>query len=398
MKILLLENIHPVAQEKLKTQGFEVHCQNSSLPEKELLKVLGSYDALGIRSKTQVTAQVLKHSKDRLRVVGAFCIGVNQIDLKAAQDCGIPVFNAPYNNTRSVSELVIAEVISLSRNLASYNKKTHGKVWQKSAKDCHEIRNKVLGIVGYGHIGSQVSVLAEALGLRVIYYDIERKLPLGRAEPTMSLEELLRQSDFVTLHVPGNPSTENMINEVTLSQMKKGACLLNTSRGSVVDVKALKKALESGHLQGAALDVYKKEPLSNNEEFICELQGFDNVILTPHIAGSTEEAQDSIGVEMAEIFVRFLKEGNTMGAINVPQIQAPRKKGVRVFNIHQNKLGVLGKINSIVSEAKLNILEQTLSAHEDLGCLILDIEETKLDENVLEEIRKLPFSIKTYGI
>ena len=367
-----------------------------ALSENELIEVLPHYDGLGIRSKTHITQKVLEASQESLKVIGAFCIGTNQIDLEQAQSHGVIVFNAPYNNTRSVSEVVIAQLISLSRRLGDYNMKTHQKKWDKTSKDSHEIRNKVLGIVGYGHIGSQVSILAESLGLKVIFYDIQKKLPLGRSESTNSLKELLEVSDFVTLHVPEDKSTKHMINTETLSFMKKGSYLLNNSRGSVVKLDDLPAFLETKHLQGVALDVYEKEPSSNQEQFDCILQGYENVILTPHIAGSTEEAQESIGREMADNFIQFLKTGTSLGAVNFPELKAPEKKGVRILNLHKNISGVLGEINNIISEAGLNILSQSLETDSQVGYLILDLECESLDTKVVEKIKNLKPSLKTY--
>ncbi len=395
MKILLTENIHSIAQQRLEKEGYVVETKNQALSENELIEKLPHYDALGIRSKTSITPQVLEASQEKLKVIGAFCIGVNQIDLQKTQSMGVPVFNAPYNNTRSVSEIVIAQIISLSRRLGDYNMKTHNKKWEKSSKHSHEVRNKILGIIGYGHIGSQVSILAESLGLKVIFYDINKKLPLGRAQPTNSLKQLLEKSDFVTLHVPEDKSTKHMINKDTLSYMKKGSYLLNNSRGSVVNLKDLLDFLEKECLLGVALDVYETEPASNKEDFHCILQGLENVILTPHIAGNTEEAQESIAKEMSENFINFLKNGTTLGAVNFPQVKAPEKKGMRILNLHKNISGVLGEINNIISEAKLNILTQTLETDHQVGYLVLDLECKRIDPQVIEKIKNLPASLKT---
>ncbi len=293
-KILLLEGIHPVAEQHLVDAGFIVESEKTALSEDKLIERLGGMSALGIRSKTQVSEKVLKAVKS-LNVIGAFCIGTNQIDIRCANRLGVPVFNAPYSNTRSVAELIIAELIALSRRLFDVSKEAHEGGWDKSAKGAFEVRGKTLGIIGYGHIGSQVSVLAESIGMRVIFYDTMKKLPLGNAKTCVSLETLLKKSDFVTLHVPETPLTQNMIAEDQLKLMKKGAFLLNASRGTVVDIGALSKALREGHLAGAAVDVFPEEPENNQQKFASDLQGLSNVILTPHIGGSTEEAQEAIG-------------------------------------------------------------------------------------------------------
>ena len=394
IKILLLENIHPCAIETLKDQGFQVDVEKGALSEEDLIRVLPKYQVLGIRSKTEVTREVLTRNS-HLLAVGAFCIGTNQINLLEANRLGIPAFNAPYSNTRSVAELVVAEMIALSRQLGDASSAAHRGEWLKSAKGSYEVRGKTVGIVGYGHIGSQVSVIAEALGLRVLYYDVVKKLPLGNARATESLDQLLMESDFVTLHVPETPLTRNMIGESQLQMMGKGCFLINASRGTVVDIPALARALNSGHLGGAAIDVFPEEPQNNSQKFVSELQNVRNVILTPHIGGSTEEAQEAIGREVSASLISYLKEGSTVGAVNFPNIAVPLKeKGSRLVNIHQNVPGVLGQINGIVSKAGANIRAQYLSTDPHIGYVVVDMELDQ-PQAVYDQIARLPVSIKT---
>jgi D-3-phosphoglycerate dehydrogenase len=393
-RILLVENIHAVAKERLESEGFKVDLLKHSPDEAELMELLKNYDLVGIRSKTHVTKKVLNTAKDLL-CIGCFCIGTNQVDVAAANAAGTPVFNAPHSNTRSVAELVLAEMVSLSRQLGDRNIAAHQGEWIKSAEGAHEVRGKTLGIVGYGHIGSQVSILAEAFGLRVLFYDVVKKLSLGNAQPAASLQELLAKSDFVTLHVPETPQTKDMIGAKELATMKKGSFLINASRGTVVVIEALEKALKENHLAGCAIDVFPTEPASNKEKFNSPLQGLKNVILTPHIGGSTEEAQYSIGIEVAESFTRFLKIGSTSGAVNFPSVDLPVHRGSRrILNVHRNEPGVLGEINSIVSKAGANILAQYLSTDAKIGYLVMDVEKTEA-EPLSDEIRKLGRSIRT---
>lgn len=393
--ILLVENIHPIAKERLEAEGFTVDLLTHSPSEEELIKLLPQYHALGIRSKTQITANVLKHSQ-HLFALGAFCIGTNQLDLLESRRKAVPVFNAPHSNTRSVAELVIAEMICLSRQLSDRSARAHRGDWDKSAAGSHEVRGKTLGIVGYGHIGSQVSILAESLGLTVYFYDTVKKLSLGNAKAVNSLDELLAKVDFVTLHVPEAPENINMIGPRQLSLMKKGSYLVNASRGSVVDIEALAEVIESGHIAGAAIDVFPHEPASNKEKFISPLQGLSNVILTPHIGGSTEEAQKAIGEEVAESFRRFLKNGSTSGAVNFPNVDLPTKKETsRIMNVHQNKPGVLGEINTIVSQTGANIEGQYLSTDEEIGYLVIDVNSSSAAKEIATKIKELPTSIKT---
>ncbi len=360
LKVLLVEGIHPVAKEKLTHEGYHVDLLTHAPTEDEFLKLLPDYHVLGIRSKSDINSKILKNNS-HLLAIGAFCIGTNQIDLSSAVENGIPVFNAPHSNTRSVAELVICEMVALSRQLGDRNSMAHQGEWMKSAEGSREIRGKTIGIVGYGHIGSQVSVLSESLGMKVIFYDVLKKLPLGNAQSKNNLNELLAEADFVTLHVPENPSTQNMITSVELKQMKRGSYLINASRGTVVQIEDLVSALKENHLAGCAIDVFPMEPASNKEKFKSPLQGLKNVILTPHIGGSTEEAQLAIGQEVAESFRKFLKLGTTAWSVNFPQVDLlPKKNVCRVMNVHRNEPGVLSEINGYISEAKANIQAQYL--------------------------------------
>ena len=395
LKVLLLENIHPCAREALTANGYHVDVEKGALSEDHLLRLLPEYQVLGIRSKTHLTAKVLK-SNPHLLSVGAFCIGTNQIDLADANRMGTPVFNAPYSNTRSVAELVIAEMVALSRQLGDINSAAHRGEWLKSAKGAREVRGKTLGIVGYGHIGSQVSVLAEAMGLRVLYFDIVKKLPLGNARAVDTLGDLLSQADFVTLHVPETPQTIDMIGADELALMQKHACLINASRGTVVQIPALAAALRSGQVAGAAVDVFPVEPENNDQAFVSELQGLRNVILTPHIGGSTEEAQEAIGREVVHSLIQFLESGLTLGSVNFPQVNIPPKEvGLhRLINVHRNVPGVLGEINGIVSKAGANIRAQYLSTDINIGYVVMDIEGGGI-EQVQQAVSRLGTSIKT---
>jgi D-3-phosphoglycerate dehydrogenase len=394
LKILLCENIHPQAKENLIKSGFEVELITYAPDEKELLEILPKYDAIGIRSKTKMTKNVIVNNP-HLLTVGCFCIGTNQVDLDSAKEIGMPVFNAPHSNTRSVAELVICEAISLARQVAERSMKAHQGKWDKSALGSFEVRGKTIGIVGYGHIGSQVSVLAEAMGMNVIYYDIVKKLSLGNADQIGELEELFSSSDFVTLHVPELPETKNMIGKKELNQMKQGSYLINASRGSVVVIEDLKEALVSGHIGGCAIDVFPSEPASNKEEFTSPLQGVGNVILTPHIGGSTEEAQVNIGSEVSESLKRFLKAGSSSGSVNFPQVDLPIKgDSSRLLNIHKNEPGVLSAINNIIAESGANIDGQYLSTDPDIGYLVVDVHASEA-QKLEDEIKKLDKSLRT---
>lgn len=394
IQILLLENIHPCAERALTDQGFKVHIEKSALSAAELGRLLSGFQVLGIRSKTHLSRELLA-ANPHLLVIGAFCIGTNQIDLPEANRRGIPVFNAPYSNTRSVAELVLAEMIALSRQLGDASSAAHRGEWLKSAKGSYEVRGKTLGIIGYGHIGSQVSVMAEALGLRVLSYDIVKKLPLGNARAMESLDQLLMESDFVTLHVPETELTREMIGAAQMQMMRKGSFLINASRGTVVDIPQLARFIKSGHIGGAAVDVFPEEPESNQQKFVSELQGLRNVLLTPHIGGSTEEAQEAIGAEVATSLMQYLKSGMTLGAVNFPAVAVPPKTGgVRLINVHKNVPGVLGHINGIMSEACANIRAQYLSTDAHIGYVVVDMDLAN-PEPVYHKIVQLPTSIKT---
>jgi len=393
-RILLLENIHPVAQEQLTALGHVVELRSDSPDEEELKKLLAQYEVVGIRSKTEIRASTLRNASN-LHAIGCFCIGTNQVDLADANRMGIPVFNAPYSNTRSVAELVISELVCLSRQIMDRSALAHQGGWSKSADGSREVRGKTLGIVGYGHIGTQVSVMAEAMGMKVLYYDIVKKLPLGNAMACSSLDELLQRSDFVTLHVPETPQTKDMMGAVQFRQMKRGSHLLNLSRGTVVVIPELVQALKEKHLAGCAIDVFPSEPMSNKEKFVTPLQGMSNVILTPHIGGSTEEAQYAIGIEVAESFGRFLGGGSTTLAVNFPHVDLQQTEGThRIANVHRNEPGVLAEINSLVSKHGANILAQQLSTDSRIGYLLMDVERGEA-EGLSNDIAKLGRSIRT---
>ena len=393
-KVLLLENIHSSAEEMFRAEGFEVERLKGALKPEELEQRIQGVHVLGIRSKTNVWEPALAKAPNLL-AIGAFCIGTNQVDLKAANRHGTPVFNAPFSNTRSVAELVIAEIIMLSRQLGDRNREVHAGQWRKVAVGSYEVRGKTLGIIGYGHIGSQLGVLAESMGMRVIFHDVMTKLPLGNTRATATLDELLASSDFVTLHVPATASTEKMMGEAELARMRKGAFLINASRGTVVDIEALARAIRSGHIGGAAVDVYPEEPETNSDGFTTPLQGLSNVILTPHIGGSTEEAQASIGKEVATSLIKFIKSGATTGAVNFPQVETPLiPKTHRILNVHRNTPGVLRDINRIVSDLNANIHAQVLSTDSNIGYLVMDLDQN-VGRPVCEAIASLQTDIKT---
>ncbi|MFY2562036.1 phosphoglycerate dehydrogenase [Corallococcus terminator] len=393
-RALLLENIHPSAEAMLAAEGFQVERTSSALKPAELAERLKGVHLLGIRSKTTVPAESLVHA-DELLAIGAFCIGTNQVDLTSANTHGIPVFNAPFSNTRSVAEMVIAEIIALTRQLFDRSREVHTGQWRKVATGSHEVRGKTLGIIGYGHIGSQLGVLAESLGLRVLYFDVMTKLPLGNSRAVGSLDELLAESDFVTLHVPALTSTHMMMGSEQLAKMKAGACLINASRGTVVDIPALAAALRSKHLGGAAVDVYPEEPEGNSDGFVTELQNLPNVILTPHIGGSTEEAQASIGREVAVSLSKFFRTGATTGSVNFPMVEAPLIPGThRILNVHRNIPGVLRDINRIVSDLNANIHAQVLSTDANIGYLVMDLDQD-VSRPVCDAIAGLTTDIKT---
>jgi D-3-phosphoglycerate dehydrogenase len=390
IKVLLLENIHQSAHTLFAEQGFQLEVRSGALPEAELGQAIADVHVLGIRSKTQIRQAVIEKGK-RLMSLGCFCIGTNQVELEAANIHGVPVFNAPFSNTRSVAELVIGEVIALSRQLFDRSREVHEGKWRKVAIGSHEIRGRTIGIVGYGHIGTQVGILAEMIGMRVLFYDVATKLPLGNSRPVSALEDVLKESDFVTLHVPATPQTNNMIGQRELAVMKPGACLLNISRGSVVNIPALAAALKSKHLGGAAVDVYPDEPESNSDGFASDLRGLANVIHTPHIGGSTEEAQEAIGREVATSLIKYINSGATTGSVNFPQIEMPVEPGKhRILNVHKNVPGVLRDINKIVSDLQANITSQRLATDSNIGYLMMD-----LDQDVSGDVRKAISALDT---
>lgn len=375
IRVLLLEAIDRSAAEVFRCDGYsDVECHPRSFSGAELKRAIADVHFVGIRSATELTTDVI-NSADRLTAIGCFCIGTNQVDLAAARQRGVPVFNAPFSNTRSVAELVLAEIILLSRGIAERNAAAHCGRWLKSAAGAHEVRGKTLGIVGYGHIGSQVGLLAESLGMRVFFYDIETKLALGNVAPLATLDALLAVSDIVTLHVPETPQTCGMIGARELERMKPGAHLINNSRGSVVDVDALAAAVRAGHVRGAAVDVFPHEPKSSSEPFESPLRGLDNVLLTPHVAGSTEEAQANIGIEVAGKLIKYSNNGSTLSAVNFPEVSLPEHPGKhRLLHIHHNQPGVLSAINSVFSAEKINIAGQYLQTSAQIGYVVIDIE------------------------
>jgi D-3-phosphoglycerate dehydrogenase len=393
IRVLLTEKIHESAQEIFRLEGFQVETCAGALGEDALVEKVRDVHVLGIRSRTQVTDRVLSEAR-RLLTLGAFCIGTNQVALETASERGVPVFNAPFSNTRSVAELVIAEIIALARRLADRSREMHEGRWRKGVPS-YEIRGKTLGIVGYGHIGTQVGVLAEAVGMQVLFHDIAPKLPMGNNRPAESLEAVLAQADFVTLHVPETPLTRGLMGERELARMKPGAYLLNLSRGSVVDVGALAKALRSGHLGGAAADVFPAEPDGNTDDFVTELRGAPNVILTPHVGGSTEEAQEAIGREVGTALVRFVNTGATTGSVNFPHVEPPPLRDRhRLLNVHRNVPGVLSRINKIVSDAQANIESQILATTPAIGYLVMDLNR-EVSKEVRLQMSALDTSIRT---
>ena len=392
IKILLLENVHIDAFEKLSKDGFTVEVVSKSLSEEELIKKIKDVHVLGIRSKTKVTKKVIA-AAEKLMTVGAFCIGTKQIDLESCKENGIVVFNAPYSNTRSVVELAIGEIIMLLRSVFQRSTELHNGQWNKTAQGSREVRGKKIGIIGYGNIGKQLSILAEALGMSVFYYDIEDKLALGNATKVNDLSELLSISDVVTLHIDDNASNKNFFGEKEISQMKEGSVLVNLSRGFVVDILALKRALESGKISGAAVDVYPEEPAKNGE-FITELKGLKNVILTPHVGGSTEEAQKDIADFVPNKMMAYINSGNTVDAVNFPNIRLPRQtKAHRFLHIHQNMPGVMAQINIVLAKFDMNITGQYLSTDDKVGYVITDLDKG-YNQNVLDELRKVVGTIK----
>jgi D-3-phosphoglycerate dehydrogenase len=394
IKILLLENIADSAVREFKKSDYvDVEKLNGAVSEAQLIKAVKGVHLVGIRSKTQITKNVID-AADKLLAIGAFCIGVNQVDLKAAMENGVAVFNAPYSNTRSVAELIIGLCVVLIRKIAEKNEAAHRGLWLKEARGSYELRGKTLGIVGYGNIGSQVSIMAEAMGMHVVYYDIATKLPHGNAKQVSNLRDLLAQSDIITLHVPSDSTTRNMINAETLKSFKRGSILLNYSRGDVVDLGALKKFISRGVISGAAIDVFPTEPEKSGDTFTTILQNLPNVILTPHIGGSTEEAQANIGLDVTAKLIKYLELGTSEGSYTVPPVSLPPQAGThRILHIHKNIPGVLGEINSRLSGRGINIVGQYLKTNEEIGYVILDV-ESKLSKQAFALLKDVPGTVK----
>ncbi len=394
INILFLENISDVAVKYFNAAGYvNVRKLNGALSEDQLIKEIKNVHLVGIRSKTQLTAKVLA-AAEKLQAIGCFCIGVNQVDLKAATKQGVAVFNAPYSNTRSVAELVIGASIILIRKILDKNKAAHEGIWLKDATGSYELRGKTLGIIGYGNIGSQLSVLAEGLGMKVIYFDTETKLPLGNAVFVKNLKDLVSKSDIVSLHIPELPSTKNLINKTLLKSFKKGSILINYARGEVVDIDALAKSLSEGHLGGAAIDVFPWEPEKNGDKFTSPLQGLNNVLLSPHIGGSTQEAQHNIGDDVSAKLFNYLEKGISYGSHTIPALSLPPQEGThRILHIHNNVPGVLSEINTTLSKNKINILGQYLKTNDAIGYVVLDVDKG-LSKNAMELLKKVKATIK----
>ena len=394
IKILLLEGVHPSAVKEFNAKGYtNIEYLKTSLAESELIEKITDVHFIGIRSRTQLNENVLSHAK-KLAAIGCFCIGTNQVDLAAAQQRGIPVFNAPFSNTRSVAELVLGELLLLLRGIPAKNAQAHRGKWNKSATGSVEARGKTLGIIGYGHIGTQLGILAETIGMKVRFYDIETKLPLGNASQANSLNALLAEADVVTLHVPETQQTANMIGEQAFKAMKQGAIFINASRGTVVDINALANALSTQKIAGAAIDVFPVEPKSNEEEFISPLREFDNVILTPHIGGSTKEAQENIGLEVATKIAKYSDNGSTLSAVNFPEVSLPEHTNAsRLLHIHHNQPGILNKINLAFAKHNINIAAQYLQTDAKIGYVVIDI-ESQDRELALKELKNIEGTIR----
>lgn len=395
IKVVLLEGIHSSAEEVFRKDGYcNIFTAAKSLPQDELREALADANFLGIRSRTQVTEELLSFAP-KLSAIGCFCIGTNQVNLEATTKQGIPVFNAPFANTRSVAELVLAEIILLLRGVPAKNAAAHRGEWLKSATNSFETRGKILGIVGYGHIGTQIGILAENLGMKVQFFDIEKQLSLGNARPADSFHQLLETSDVVTFHVPETEQTQNMMDQTAFDHLKEGAILVNASRGTVVDIDSLAAALASGKVNGAAIDVYPKEPKSNQEEFVSKLREFDNTILTPHIGGSTKEAQVNIGIEVSEKLVKYSNNGSTLSSVNFPEVGLPELIGKhRICHIHRNEPGILAKINDVFSATGVNISAQYLQTNANVGYVVTDIDRTSSKE-AFEGLRQIEGTIKS---
>lgn len=394
IKVMLLEGVHQSAVSLFTDSGYtNIEYVSSALPEDELIERIRDVHLLGIRSRTQLNAKVLA-AAEKLIAAGCFCIGTNQVDLKQAATQGIPIFNAPYSNTRSVAELVLGEAIILLRGVSQKNIRAHRGVWEKSAKDSFEVRGKQLGIIGYGSIGSQLGVLAEGLGMHVRFFDVQTKLPLGNAKQLGSLAELLSSSDVVSLHVPQSAATHMMIGRNELAQMKAKSVLINAARGTVVDIDALRETLEQGRLLGAAVDVFPEEPKSNDDEFISPLRGFDNVILTPHIGGSTLEAQENIGLEVAEKLIRYSDNGSTVSAVNMPEVSLPPHDGAhRLLHLHRNSPGIMAAINNVFSDLGVNVSAQYLQTDDSVGYVVIDI-DSEHSEAAIDALKAIPGTLK----
>ena len=400
IRVLLLEGVSQNAIDTFRDAGYsQIEIHDKSLPEDELKRRIADAHIVGIRSRTQLNAAVLAEAR-RLIAIGCFCIGTSQVDLDAAEQLGIPVFNAPYSNTRSVAELVVAEAIMLMRGIPQKSAQCHRGGWSKSAVGSHEVRGKTIGIVGYGHIGTQVGLIAEALGMRVIFHDVEAKLALGNAQVAAGLDDLLARSDVVTLHVPETAATRDMVGVAQLASMRRGAHLVNASRGTVVDIDALAAALQSGQLGGAAVDVFPVEPKGNDDRFESPLVGLDNVILTPHIGGSTLEAQDNIGREVAAKLVRYSDNGSTLSSVNFPEVTLPEHDGsLRLLHIHRNVPGVMSRVNEIFSQAGVNIDGQFLRTHPEVGYVVIDV--TASDEQATQlkdQLAAIPGTLRTRSL
>jgi D-3-phosphoglycerate dehydrogenase len=394
IKFLLLEGVHQSALDSLHDAGYtNIEYHKKALDEDDLIEAIKDAHFVGIRSRTHLSAEVLQHAQ-KLIAIGCFCIGTNQVDLEAAKQRGIPVFNAPFSNTRSVAELVLGEILLLMRQVPQANAEVHRGLWNKSAIGSHEVRNKKLGIIGYGHIGSQLSILAEAVGMKVYFYDVENKLPLGNAQQIRTLEELLSTCDVISLHVPENYSTKNLMSKERIEQLKQNSILINAARGTVVDLDALADALDNRCILGAAIDVFPTEPASINDPFESPLRRFDNVILTPHIGGSTSEAQENIGSEVANKLVKYSDNGSTLSAVNFPEVSLPEHFGTkRLMHIHQNRPGILNKINQIFTDEGINIAAQFLQTNPQIGYVVIDVETNNTD-NVLQRLRSIEGTIK----
>lgn len=395
IKILLLEGVHQSAVDNFKAAGYtNIEYHPASLPEEQLKESIKDAHFVGIRSRTQLTEEIFD-AAEKLVAVGCFCIGTNQVDLKAAMIRGIAVFNAPYSNTRSVAELVLAESIMLLRGIPEKNAACHRGGWLKSAKNSFEIRGKTLGIIGYGSIGSQLSVLAESMGMKVIYFDVITKLPLGNAEQVGSMKELLNTADIVSLHVPETEATKWMMGAEQFAEMKQGSIFINAARGTVVDIDALADVIRSGKLLGAAIDVFPVEPRSNDDEFISPLREFDNVILTPHVGGSTMEAQENIGVEVSEKLIKYSDNGTTTSAVNFPEVALPSHPGKhRLLHLHENVPGVLSEVNKVLSDNGINISGQFLQTNEKVGYVVVDVEK-EYSQEALDALRTVKHTIRT---